>query len=76
MSNLKRIVMAMHGYHQTYGSFPPATIRNSAGQPLYSWRVLLLPYLRGGKTLQGLPLARTVGQPTQQAIAAAHAKDL
>lgn len=43
--NLKQIVLALHNYHDTYGSFPPAITYNSDGQPMHSWRVLLLPYL-------------------------------
>jgi len=43
--NLKQIALALHNYHDTYGSFPPAITYNSDGQPMHSWRVLLLPYL-------------------------------
>lgn len=35
----------MHNYHDAYGSLPPAAITDKDGQPLLSWRVLLLPYL-------------------------------
>jgi hypothetical protein len=44
-NNLKQIGMAMHNYHSTHRSFPPAVVYNRDGKPLYSWRVLLLPYL-------------------------------
>jgi Protein of unknown function (DUF1559) len=44
-NNLKQIALAMHLYHSTWRSFPPAAVRSPAGQPLYSWRVLLLPCL-------------------------------
>jgi hypothetical protein len=44
-NNLKRIGIALHNYHDTYGQFPPAIVYNANGQPLYSWRVLILPYL-------------------------------
>jgi hypothetical protein len=46
--NLQRIALALHSYHDTYGSFPPAIARNSAGEPMHSWRVLILPFLDGG----------------------------
>jgi prepilin-type processing-associated H-X9-DG protein len=44
-NNLKWIGMALHAYHQKYGSFPPAYVADANGKPLYSWRVLILPFL-------------------------------
>jgi len=44
-NNLKQIGLALHNYHDTYGTFPPAYVADESGQPLYSWRVLLLPFL-------------------------------
>ncbi len=44
-NNLKEIGLAMHTYHEVYGSFPPAYIADENGQPMHSWRVLILPYM-------------------------------
>lgn len=44
-NNLKQIGLALHNYHDAYGSFPPAYIADDEGRPIHSWRVLLLPYL-------------------------------
>ncbi|MEE8450433.1 MAG: DUF1559 domain-containing protein [Thermoguttaceae bacterium] len=44
-NNLKQIALAMHMYHSQHGTFPPAYVADEDGNPLYSWRVLLLPYL-------------------------------
>jgi type II secretory pathway pseudopilin PulG len=44
-NNLKQIMLAMHNYHDTNGHWPPAYVEDENGKPLYSWRVLLLPYL-------------------------------
>ena len=44
-SNIKRIVIALHAYHDMYQSFPPAYTVDSEGNPLHSWRVLILPYI-------------------------------
>jgi hypothetical protein len=44
-NNLKQIAIAMHNYHDVHGRLPPAVVRDKAGKPLYSWRVLVLPYL-------------------------------
>jgi hypothetical protein len=45
VTNLKQIALAMHNYHQTYKSFPPAYTRDKQGKPLLSWRVQILPFL-------------------------------
>jgi hypothetical protein len=44
-NNLQQIDLALHSYHDTYGRLPPAVVRGPDGRPLYSWRVLLLPFL-------------------------------
>jgi hypothetical protein len=44
LNNLKQIALAMHSYRDEHGRFPPAVVSKD-GRPLYSWRVLLLPYL-------------------------------
>jgi hypothetical protein len=35
----------MLNYERCYGRFPPAAVYSADGQPLLSWRVLLLPFL-------------------------------
>lgn len=40
-----RIVQAMRNYHDKHGSFPPAYTVDEDGNPLQSWRVLILPEL-------------------------------
>ena len=44
-NNLKQIGLALHNYHDMYGSFPPQATLDANGQPLLSWRVLILPFL-------------------------------
>ena len=44
-NNLKQIGIALHSYHDAMGAFPPAVVRDKNGKALYSWRVLILPYL-------------------------------
>jgi hypothetical protein len=45
MNNLKQIGLALHNYHDAYGTFPPAYIPDETGKPMHSWRVLILPFL-------------------------------
>jgi hypothetical protein len=43
--SLQQIAHAMHTYHDIYKKLPPAVVTDKQGRPLYSWRVLLLPFL-------------------------------
>ena len=43
--NMKHILLALHSYHDQYGSFPPAYTVDDHGTKLHSWRVLILPQL-------------------------------
>jgi Protein of unknown function (DUF1559) len=47
--NLKQIGLAMHNYHDTHRIFPPAVVYSPKGEPLYSWRVLILPFIEEGQ---------------------------
>jgi len=44
-NNLKHIGLALHNYHDNYDSFPPAYVVDENDRPLYSWRVLILPFV-------------------------------
>jgi prepilin-type processing-associated H-X9-DG protein len=44
-NNLKQIGIALHNYHDTYKTFPPAYFADDTGQPMTSWRVMILPFL-------------------------------
>jgi hypothetical protein len=48
-NNLKQIGLAMHNYHDTYGTFPPAVVTGPDGKPWHSWRVLILPFVDGAE---------------------------
>jgi prepilin-type processing-associated H-X9-DG protein len=45
MNNLKQLSLAMLNYHDSYRCFPPAVVTDATGKPLYSGRVLLLPFM-------------------------------
>lgn len=43
--NLQDVMKALWNYHEINEHFPPAAVYDKTGNPLLSWRVLLLPYL-------------------------------
>jgi hypothetical protein len=45
VNSLHQIALALQNYHDEYGVFPPAVVTDATGKPLYSGRVLLLPFL-------------------------------
>lgn len=44
-ANLRQIGAALLQYEREHGALPPAEVKDASGMPLYSWRVLILPYL-------------------------------
>lgn len=44
--SLKQICEAICSYKDQYGYYPPSQVRDSAGNPLHSWRLLVLPFLQ------------------------------
>ncbi|QDU93337.1 DUF1559 family PulG-like putative transporter [Lignipirellula cremea] len=44
-ANFERIAAALEAYRLEHGAYPPAYSVDATGQPLLSWRVLILPYL-------------------------------
>src|SRR5437868_8960802 len=44
-NHLKQLALAMQNYHDEYAVFPPAVVTDADGKPLYSGRVLLLPFM-------------------------------
>ena len=47
-NNLRQIAIALHNYHDTFKTLPPAYIPDKDGKPMHSWRVLILPFLEQG----------------------------
>lgn len=44
-SKLRQIGLALVSYESSHGGFPPLYVTDAQGKPLYSWRVLILPYM-------------------------------
>jgi hypothetical protein len=45
LNNLKAIAVAAASYQDLQKRYPPAALRDDKGNPLLSWRVLILPFL-------------------------------
>jgi len=65
-NNLKQIALALHEYHDTYGSFPPAYTVDSAGKPLHSWRTLILPYMEQKSLYEKIDLTKPWDDPANR----------
>lgn len=58
INNLENIASALNAYAADYGTYPPATMRDTTGRPLHSWRVLILPYLGEQETFDQFDLTK------------------
>jgi type II secretory pathway pseudopilin PulG len=65
-NNLKQIGLALHNYHDVYGSFPPAVVTDASGTPLYSGRVLLLPFLEQAGIYESFDKTQPWNSPTNE----------
>jgi hypothetical protein len=70
LNNLKQLALAMHNYHATYGHLPPPAIYGKDGEPLVSWRVLLLPFLVQGNLYKQFHLDEAWDSPHNQQLLA------
>jgi hypothetical protein len=68
--NLRQIGIALHNYHDTYGSFPPAYISDAQGRPIHSWRVLILPFMEQKALYDRYDFAETWDGPNNSKLAA------
>ena len=72
-NNLKQIGIALHLYADEYGEFPPAYTVDADGNPLHSWRTLILPYLDERPLYETIDLSKPWNDP---ANAEAYSKSL
>ncbi len=68
-SNLFRIGQAMDQYVKDHGNYPPAYVTDDNGKPMYSWRVLLLPYLGEDKLHSMFDLGKPWDDPVNKRAA-------
>ncbi len=68
--NIKHIALAIRGYHDVYKKMPPAVVRDRNGQPLYGWRVAILPWLQRADLYNRLKLDEPWDSPHNKNLAA------
>ena len=62
-NNLKQLAIALHNYHDTYNSFPPAYTVDENGNPLHSWRTLILPFFDQQQLYKTIDLSKPWNDP-------------
>jgi prepilin-type processing-associated H-X9-DG protein len=67
-NNMKQIALAMHNYESTYRSLPPAYTVDANGNPLHSWRTLLLPYMEQQALYNSIDLNKPWNDPANAHI--------
>src|SRR5262245_61477503 len=60
---LKQIGLALHNYLEDYHALPPAFTVDAYGQPLHSWRTLILPYLDQRLLYETIDLSKPWNDP-------------
>lgn len=71
-NNLKQIALALRNYESTYHSFPPAATFDSSGNPLHSWRTLILPFLEQRSLYDSIDLSKPWDDPANAKAYAAN----
>lgn len=67
-NNMKQLALAMHNYHDVHKCFPPAVVTDANGKPLYSGRVLLLPYLEQSHLYDAWDKSQAWDSPANQPL--------
>jgi hypothetical protein len=68
--DLGRIGIALTNFHDAYGSFPPAYVVDQTGAHLYSWRVLILPFLGEQALFDRFDLSKAWDDPVNKPLVA------
>jgi hypothetical protein len=67
-NNLRVLALALHSYHDTYDTLPPAVVTDANGKPLYSGRVLLLPFMEQQALYDAFDLTKAWDSPENSEI--------
>lgn len=67
-NQLKQINLALLNYEQANRCLPPAYVADAKGRPLYSWRVLILPYIEQGDLYKRIRLNEPWDSPHNRSV--------
>lgn len=67
LNNMRNIALAVLNYEADHGALPPAYTVDSDGQPLHSWRTLILPYLERTALYESIDLSKPWDDPANAA---------
>jgi Protein of unknown function (DUF1559) len=62
------MAVAIHSYQETHGTLPPHAVYGKDGQPLLSWRVLILPFIEQEKLYKKFRLDESWDSPHNIAL--------
>lgn len=65
-NNMKQIGIALHNYHSAYNTLPPAYTTDAQGNPLHSWRTLILPFIEQQSLHQQIDFSKPWDDPVNQ----------
>jgi type II secretory pathway pseudopilin PulG len=65
-NNLKQIGVALYMYHDEYGCLPPAYTLDAEGNPLHSWRTLILPFAEQKPLYDTIDLSKPWNDPANR----------
>jgi hypothetical protein len=68
-NNLKQISLGILNYEAAHGTFPPAYTVDAQGQPMHSWRTLILPFIEQKALYDQIDLTKPWDDPANQAAA-------
>lgn len=68
--HLKQLVVGLHNYHDHFGCFPPAYVADASGQPMHSWRVLILPFIEERALYDAYDFSQPWNSPANLQLAA------
>ena len=69
INNMRQISLALLNFEAAHGHFPPPFTTDEQGNPLHSWRVLILPYMEEVKLYEQIDLNKPWYDPHNLALA-------
>ncbi len=68
-NNMKAIGLAFQKYHEANGHWPPAYTVDGQGEPLHSWRALILPFMDQQALFEQIDFSKPWDDPVNRAAA-------